>query len=621
MFVAWQAAGKRTVTRAESMGLGGLFLHAPAPPSVGSIVELIFDVTSGSVRARAVVRHSKPGKGMGVEFVHMRFEDRARLNQFLRQYQGQAEAVERTRESAAATPRHWFTPEGQHLDSGEIRGHHSLFTLLNGIYAARLTGKLQLVLGRAEKQLFFNSGQLIFATSNAIEDGLGEIMLRRSALTPAQFDNASERMRAGERFGAALVSLGVCDEKGLTTWVRQQVTQIAASIMDYCQGRYYFFSSFEQNLVPEIGIDAPLGRLLIEAVRRADDLPLDDLIHDRGLCVDHSLDPVLLFQAIELDENERRVLEVISHPLHVKDILEGAGITAPKAARSLYGLLVLGIVVAVSPDAVRSRPATAVPRPQPVAPPVEKPAEALAFEKEMRQVLELSEKSTYYQLLGVTPDSQPAQIKHNFYQLARKYHPDRHMGNSEWVGLLQELMGVLTNAYRTLCDEEKRSAYDTKIAQAGAFNLERGKTGSQETVEECLNRAMECLRANNYVGSIVWLRKCVDIAPDVAKHHAMLARSLGVVPAYRREAIEHFEKAIEFDAWNTSAYFQFGELYEEMQLPWRARPLYEKILEIDPEHKKARERLSHLQAKEGKKESDKDDKATPLISRLFSRKE
>jgi len=86
MLVGWRAAGKRAVSRANSVGMGGLFLHTSNPPSTGSILELLFDLKSGEVRARAIVRHSRPGHGMGVQFVQMQTADRARLNQFLSKY-------------------------------------------------------------------------------------------------------------------------------------------------------------------------------------------------------------------------------------------------------------------------------------------------------------------------------------------------------------------------------------------------------------------------------------------------------------------------------------------------------------------------------------------------------
>lgn len=46
---------------------------------------MVFLVPGGEVRARAIVRNSHPGKGMGVEFTSMQPEDRARLSRLVRQ--------------------------------------------------------------------------------------------------------------------------------------------------------------------------------------------------------------------------------------------------------------------------------------------------------------------------------------------------------------------------------------------------------------------------------------------------------------------------------------------------------------------------------------------------------
>jgi len=86
MSVGWKSAGHSDVSRAEVIGLGGLFLHTPCPLPLGTGIELLFDLKTGEVRARAIVRDCRPGKGMGVQFVQMQPSDRARLSQFLSQY-------------------------------------------------------------------------------------------------------------------------------------------------------------------------------------------------------------------------------------------------------------------------------------------------------------------------------------------------------------------------------------------------------------------------------------------------------------------------------------------------------------------------------------------------------
>lgn len=221
-----------------------------------------------------------------------------------------------------------------------------------------------------------------------------------------------------------------------------------------------------------------------------------------------------------------------------------------------------------------------------------------SFQQELTQLTELARKSNYYQLLGVGHDAPSGEVKRKYHMLAKKFHPDLHMDKRQLTGPLKEFMEKITEAYQTLRDQQKRNAYDQKLTATGAFNLEQHKTESQETVEECVRRAQECLRARNFPGSITWLRKCVTLMPGSSKHHAMLARSLATVRAYKDEAICHFEKAIELDPLNTEAYFHFGEFYDALKLPWRAQRLYAKILEIDPEHAKAREKLAPARSKE-----------------------
>jgi tetratricopeptide (TPR) repeat protein len=357
ILVGWKSAGQTTATRLEIMGLGGFYLHAANPPSIGSTIELVCDLPTGEVRARAIVRSSAPGKGMGIQFVQMRPEDRAKLNRYL-------------------------------------------------------------------------------ARQSAIE------------IAPAD----------------ALVA----NSRSANMWL------------------------------------AISPRSEQEAQRR--------------------------------------------------------------------------------------------------------------FERDVRHLIELTGKGNYYQLLGVTAESPSAQVKKNYYSLARKFHPDSHEGDRELITRLKDLMVIIAEAYRTLENQARRAAYDKSLAAVGGFSMHREKTIIEDSIESWLKRANECLRAKNFVGSIVWLRKCVETAPDQALYRAMLARSLGTVPQYRNEAIEQFQKAIDLDPWRESVYVAFAELFESLQLAGRACAVYSKLLEINPTHAKACERIAALATHE------KGEKPSPLISNLFRKK-
>src|SRR5262249_48740723 len=63
----------------DNLALGELFIRTPAPPAVGTFIHLLFDAPTGEVRARAAVQRSHPKEGMGVKFVAVEQEDRARI--------------------------------------------------------------------------------------------------------------------------------------------------------------------------------------------------------------------------------------------------------------------------------------------------------------------------------------------------------------------------------------------------------------------------------------------------------------------------------------------------------------------------------------------------------------
>jgi curved DNA-binding protein CbpA len=338
MFVAWEAAGHRSVSRAETVGMGGLFFHTSHPLAKGSVIKLLFDLKTGEVRARAVVRDSRPEKGMGVQFVQMETSDRLRLDQFLAQH---------------------------------------------------------------------------------------------------------------------------------------------------------------------------------------------------------------------------------------------AKVQVPAAAKA--------------PD--RTRPAAEAPKKSHKSASTET-TEALLWVRELDEKLKVAREGTHYHLLGVRSESSTAQIKQSFYAIARKFHPDHHMAKSGCIEPLKELMGAVTLAYKTLSDNRKRAVYDAQLAHSDVYNLRRFKSDSQKNVEDFILNATQCLRAENFVGSIVWLRKCVELAPDDAKYRALLARSLRTIPQYRSQAVEQYERAIELDPWNAPVLLQLAELFDELQLPLQADPLYSKILKLDPLNAKARQRVS-----------------------------
>ncbi|SFQ99754.1 molecular chaperone DnaJ [Desulfoscipio geothermicus] len=77
-------------------------------------------------------------------------------------------------------------------------------------------------------------------------------------------------------------------------------------------------------------------------------------------------------------------------------------------------------------------------------------------------------KRDYYEVLGVSRDASPEEIKKAYRKLARKYHPDANKDDKDAAEKFKEI----TEAYDVLSNEEKRASYDRfgHAATDGQFN-------------------------------------------------------------------------------------------------------------------------------------------------------
>ena len=88
MSIAWQASSRHDISRVASISLGGLFIETAEPARMGDTVQVQFDIPGATVHAKAVVRRSTKGKGMGVEFTELPADARASLDSLLRKLLG-----------------------------------------------------------------------------------------------------------------------------------------------------------------------------------------------------------------------------------------------------------------------------------------------------------------------------------------------------------------------------------------------------------------------------------------------------------------------------------------------------------------------------------------------------
>lgn len=93
----------------------------------------------------------------------------------------------------------------------------------------------------------------------------------------------------------------------------------------------------------------------------------------------------------------------------------------------------------------------------------------------------------YYQILGVSREAQPSEIKKAYRKLAVKYHPDKNPGDTKAERKFKEI----SEAYEILSDEKKRQMYDQYGSDAvNGAGMGGAQGASFSSMEEALRTFM-----------------------------------------------------------------------------------------------------------------------------------
>ena len=79
VWVYWNYKGHEDTSRVRNLSTGGLFVETEEARDVHATIRLDFLVQEGRIAAKAVVRHVKPGSGLGLKFTALTEEDGPRL--------------------------------------------------------------------------------------------------------------------------------------------------------------------------------------------------------------------------------------------------------------------------------------------------------------------------------------------------------------------------------------------------------------------------------------------------------------------------------------------------------------------------------------------------------------
>lgn len=146
------------------------------------------------------------------------------------------------------------------------------------------------------------------------------------------------------------------------------------------------------------------------------------------------------------------------------------------------------------------------------------------FDDYVLKIHAVLDKLDYYRLFGVTPATPPGDIKRVFYAMAQRFHPDRNRDAPAHVGqAIYTIYKRINEAYRVLCDEEKRTLYNKALAQ-GHTRLEQDMRSSlapktpADTIQlkaarEMYQKAEEALASGNLMQADLYIKVALGKEP------------------------------------------------------------------------------------------------------------
>jgi len=138
---------------------------------------------------------------------------------------------------------------------------HSLPQLLASFSKEQKTGIVTLTKGDASKNIYFNSGSIVFASSSVTMDRLGDFLLRTGALSEEQYiKSAKLHEETGKRKGMILVEMGYLSPRELVSAIRHHITEIILSLFEWDEGYFKFKNSPPCEEV--ITLDIPASELI-----------------------------------------------------------------------------------------------------------------------------------------------------------------------------------------------------------------------------------------------------------------------------------------------------------------------------------------------------------------------
>lgn len=450
---------------------------------------------------------------------------------------------------------------------------------LKEIFFQKKTGKLTFKEGDTARYMFFQDGEIIQVKTTVPEERLGEILFKLHRIAGADHSKIDDYIEPNKSLGEVLKNKGVISEKDLEEALVYQVRESVLNCFSSFTAEISFLE--HEKFSDKAGQSRVNVPFLIEyGIRRLNTVePFRAFISARS--------PACKSDAFVyiLTKEEKDILDLITGRDTSQDLLKKSKAYEDFFWRSLFLFYCLDMIEipgggkAASPSSDKK---SAAEMNSDGEADIE---EALAFREGLTG-------KNYYQILGLSRTATTEEIKKTYFQLARRFHPDRFPRglSREKRAMVEAVFSAVTGAYRVLSNSETRREYDSQ----GPADMSGDSQDSTRVAEIKFRKGKTLYNQGRFQESMTFLAEAVRLRKDKGDYFLLLAMAESKVPGYSLKAEEDFSKAIEIEPWNPEGYVGLGMLYKNEGLKIKAGNQFKKALEADPEHPLARQQYHEV---------------------------
>jgi hypothetical protein len=225
--------------------------------------------------------------------------------------------------------------------------------VLTFVSMIRRSGKLSVTRGALRRVIYWNRGEVVFATSSSTEHSLGQFLLRNGKITQDQYDESRKRMDKDTRHGKVLVQMGAISPKDLWWGVKNQVLEIIYSIFAWEDGEFAFHES-DEEIRERILLSLNTSSIIMEGIRRLDERAL---IQERITSLDTVYATVAGAEAhlseLDLEPEEAELFHLIDGRRTIRDLVRSSELTEFETLRILYQLATARVIEEVREEKKR----------------------------------------------------------------------------------------------------------------------------------------------------------------------------------------------------------------------------------------------------------------------------